>query len=255
MTKSNFLTSQTFVAIIGLLVFSVIQSQTVSEPDLSGIWQRVGRAGQGGEGPQYPTLVVGEEPPLTAWGRERLALAKPIHGPDPASPTESNAAELLCLPMGFPATYFRPRPFEIIQLPDRIFMLFEVDNFWRIIYMDGREFPEVPLHSWNGYSIGHYEDDALVIETRHIIGWESENLQRWLDRLGYPFSDELRIIERIRPINNGRLENAITIDDPIAYARPWTGTINYRHREFELAETICQELMLSELPHMRPGQE
>ena len=121
--------------------------------------------------------------------------------------------------------------------------------------MDGREFPEVPLHSWNGYSIGHYENDTLVIETRHIIGWESENLQRWLDRLGYPFSDQLRIIERIRPINDGRLENIITIDDPIAYEKPWTGMINYRHREFELAETICQELRLSELPHMRPGQE
>jgi hypothetical protein len=157
--------------------------------------------------------------------------------------------------MGIPATYYRPRPFEIIQLPDRVMMLFEVDHFWRIIYMDGREFPEVPLHSWNGYSIGHYEGDTLVIETRQFIGWQSEQNQRWLDRLGYPFSDELRLTERIRRVEDGTIENQVTIDDPIAYSEPWTGTLTFRTRDFELGEFICQELMLSELPEMRPGQE
>jgi hypothetical protein len=157
--------------------------------------------------------------------------------------------------MGIPASYFRPRPFEILQLPDRAVMLFEVGNFWRIIYMDGREFPEVPLHTWNGYSIGHYEGDTLVIETRHIIGWVSEGVQRWLDRLGHPFSDEVIVTERIRRIDDETLENRITVDDPIAYERPWTGVMTFRKRDFELAEFICQELMLSELPEMRPGQE
>ena len=157
--------------------------------------------------------------------------------------------------MGFPATYYRPRPFEIVQLPDRAVMLFEVDHFWRIIYMDGREFPEVPLHTWNGYSIGRYEDDTLVIETRHFIGWESENQQRWIDRIGHPFSDELRLTERIRRVDENTLENVVTVDDPIAYERPFTGTLNFQLRDFELAEFICNELMLSELPEMRPGQE
>ena len=236
---------------MGLQLGGVAAAQTGVVPDLSGVWQRVGR---GIGGPRYPTLV-GEAPPLTAWGQERLALAEPMHGASPASATESNAAELRCLPMGFPTTYFRPRPFEIIQLDDRVIMLFEIDNFWRIIYMDGRGFPEVPLHTWNGYAVGRYEDDTLVVETRQFIGWESENQQRWLDRLGYPFSDELRLVERFRRLNDDTLENEITIDDPIAYERPWNATLTYRTREFELAEFICQELMLSELPEMRPGQE
>jgi hypothetical protein len=133
-------------------------------------------------------------------------------------------------------------------------MVFEVNNFWRIIYMDGREFPELPLHSWNGYSIGHYEDDTLVIETRHLIGWESETQQRWIDRLGHPFSDELRLIERIRKTDEGTLENEVTIDDPIAYTEPFTGILHFRETGYELAEFICQELMLSDLPEMRPGQ-
>jgi hypothetical protein len=213
-------------------------------PDLSGVWQRSSR----GAG-----LIEGE-PPMTAWGRERFELAKPIHGPRTTSTTQSNAPELQCLPMGIPASYFRPRPFEIVQLPDRAVMLFEVDTFWRMIYMDGRSFPEVPLHTWNGYSIGHYEGDTLVIETRHIKGWESEEVQRWLDRLAHPFSDELTVIERIRRVDADTLENEITIEDPVAYTRPWTGKLQFRRREFELAEFVCGELMLSDLPEMRPGQ-
>lgn len=232
---------------LSALAWSVAGAQTTSGamPDFSGVWQR-SSSGQG---------LIAEEPPMTAWGRERFDLAKPIHGPRTVSATESNAAELTCLPMGIPASYFRPRPFEILQLPDRAVMLFEVGNFWRIIYMDGREFPEVPLHTWNGYAIGHYEGDTLVIETRHIIGWVSEGVQRWLDRLGHPFSDEVIVTERIRRIDDETLENRITVNDPIAYERPWTGVMTFRKRDFELAEFICQELMLSELPEMRPGQE
>ena len=122
-------------------------------PDLSGIWQRTG----GGAG------LIADEPPMTAWGREKYAAAKPIHGPRTVSPKESNAAELRCLPMGIPGMYFRPRTFEIVQLPTRALMLFEVDHMWREIHLDGRQFPDVPLHSWMGYSIGRYEGDALVI--------------------------------------------------------------------------------------------
>ena len=224
--------------------FAAAQSLPDGVPDLSGVWQKSSRG---------MALIEGT-PPLTAWGQERFDLAKPIHGPRTVSATESNAAELTCLPMGFPATYFRPRPFEIIQLPDRVVMLFEVDNFWRVIYMDGRDFPEVPLHTWNGYSIGHYEGDTLVIETRHMIGWTSESNQRWLDRLGYPFSDDVIVTERIRHIDADNLEDEITISDPVAYEEPWTGLMTFRRRNFEVAEFICQELMLSELPEMRPGQ-
>jgi hypothetical protein len=218
-----------------------------ARPDLSGVWQKSG----GGPG-LWP---VEQQPPLTPWGRERFDAAKPIHGPRTTEPTEANAPELQCLPMGIPGAYFRPRPFEIVQLQDRAIMLFEVDTMWRMIYMDGRDFPEIPLHTWNGYAIGHYEGDTLVIETRHIRGWESVGLQRWLDRLGYPFSDELHVTERIRRIDATTMQNEITIDDPIAYTQPWTAVMNYRLREFELAEFICAELMLSDLPAMRPGQK
>ena len=229
----------------GLPLMALAQSAYQDIPDLAGVWQR--------SFPGDSSLVA--EPPMTAWGQERFDLARPIHGPRTTSATEANSAELTCLPMGFPATYYRPRPFEIVQLPDRALMLFEVDHFWRVIHMDGRDFPEVPLHTWNGYSIGHYEGDTLVIETRHMLGWQAEHIQRWIDRLGHPFSDEVTVIERIRRVDHETLVSEVTIDDPIAYEEPFTGTLTFRLRDFELAEFICQELMLSHLPEMRPGQE
>lgn len=227
-----------------VFVAAATAAAQAARPDFSGIWQRAG----GG-----PGLIAGE-PPMTPWGLEKYAAAKPIHGPRTVSPAESNAAELRCLPMGIPGMYFRPRTFEFVQMQARTLMLFEVDHMWREIHMDGRGFPDVPLGTWLGYSVGRYDGDALVVETRQFRGWE-ENAQRWLDRLGHPFSDELKVTERFRRPSRDTLVNEIAIDDPVAYTRPWTATMNYRLRDnFEMGEFICNELMLSDLPDMRPGQ-
>lgn len=201
-------------------------------PNLSGVWEKSA----------YGSSLPSEEPPFTEWGRERFDLARPGRGPTATESTQTNAPEVLCEPMGIPATYFRPRPFEIIQLPDRVLMLLEVENFFRVIFTDGREFPDFPLPTWNGYAIGTYEDDTLVIETRNFRGWQSEDRQRWVDRMGHPFSEELTVIERLRRVDEETLENEITIIDPVAYEEPWSATLSFSRREgVELEEFICSE--------------
>ena len=81
-------TAKTILLLVGLSAITTVFGQT---PELSGVWQSLW-GGRGG--PRYPTLaspaLVNEEPPLTQWGQDRFALAKPIHGPNPASATESN---------------------------------------------------------------------------------------------------------------------------------------------------------------------
>ena len=121
-------------------------------------------------------------------------------------------------------------------------MLIEVDDFFRVIYTDGRDFPEFPLPSWYGYAVGHYDGDTLVVETRNFRGWKSESRQRWVDRMGHPFSDELRVVERFRRVDHNTLEDEITIVDPVAYERPWSSTMTFSLREgVELEEFICSE--------------
>lgn len=223
----------------GLLFFSAVSAQSAWQitrpddvPDLSGVWEKS----------SYGSSLPTEEPPFTDWGRERFGLALPGRGPTATQSTETNAPEVLCEPMGIPATYFRPRPFEIVQLPDRVLMLIEVENFFRIIYTDGREFPDFPLPTWNGYAVGHYEANTLVIETRNFRGWQSEDRQRWVDRMGHPFSDELTVVERFRRVDPETIENEITIIDPIAYEEPWSATLTFSRREgVELEEFICSE--------------
>ncbi len=231
------------VSLIVALACSSVAHAQAPRPDLSGIWQKTG----GGQG------LMDGEPPMTTWGLEKYALARPIHGPRTVPPQESTAAELRCLPMGIPGVYFRPRTFEFVQNPSRTIMLFEVDHLWRQIHMDGRGFPDAALDTWMGYSIGRYEGDTLVVETRYFKGWE-ENAQRWLDRLGHPFSDQLQVTERFRRVDATTLENQITITDPVAYTKPWNAKMMYRTRDFEMGEFICQELMLSDLPDMRPDK-
>ena len=109
-----------------------------------------------------------------------------------------------------------PYPMEIIQRDDRVVILYEQAHQVRRIFLDGREPAEG--HTLLGHSSGNYEEDTLVVETTLIR--EQPNPGPPLQVLQ---SDELRVIERYRTIDDGQtLEGMITIDDPKYYTEPWT---------------------------------
>ena len=87
---------------------------------------------------------------------------------------------------------------------------------YRQIFLDGRPFPEDPTPGWQGYSVGHWEGDTLVIETR---GFRDE---LWIDTDGSPMSDAAKMTERLHRVNFGTMELEITIDDPKVYTKPFT---------------------------------
>ena len=96
--------------------------------------------------------------------------------------------------------------------------------------------PGDPTPTFNGYSTGTWEDDALVVRT---IGFRDDT---WLDRNGSPMSDAARMIERFRRVNFGRLEIDVTIDDPKVYTRPWTVTLNQQIvLDTELLDYHCMD--------------
>src|SRR5690606_28819988 len=94
--------------------------------------------------------------------------------------------EGFCLPPGVaPRAMATPYPAEIVQQPERqrIIVIYEGGaHVWRMVYMDGREFPEGDAlnPTYQGYSIGRWEGDTLVIETRGY------NEKTWLDFAGHP---------------------------------------------------------------------
>jgi hypothetical protein len=103
--------------------------------------------------PGMNTVDASLRPPLTPWGKARFDAAKPLVGPR-AVPGEENAPIFRCDPDGPPKLLNLPNPFEIVQIPGRVFMFFELGHTWHTIWTDGRPLPKDPDPTWLGYSVG-----------------------------------------------------------------------------------------------------
>jgi hypothetical protein len=138
-----------------------------------------------------------------------------------------------CLPGIGPEVNFET--YKILQTPGVIGFFGETGDF-RQVLTDGRPLPSDPQPTWQGYSVGHWDGDTLVVESAGF------NDQTWLDFEGHPHSLELHVTERYRRKDFGHLELKMTFDDPKAYARPWTISINAELTpDTELLEYVCNE--------------
>ena len=195
-------------------------------PVIAGVWQVT----------HYETgirTVDGELPPLTAAGMAAY---------------ERNQAErkelrprndmTRCVPSGTPRVMWAPLPVMILQTPRKITFVHEYQHQLRHIYLDeplpAREDIEL---SFMGESVGHWEDQTLVVETFAL------HADTVLDREGLPKTPEMSIVERLRLIDDGqRLEDLMTLTDPAMYERPWTARIVYERRpDSQLQEYNCLE--------------
>ena len=177
--------------------------------DLTGIWD-AGGAGIGARG-AMPA-------PLTAWGE---ALGKTHHSGDGArmvSVAEINdPLSTMGDPEGFPRNLlFELRPFQIVQTPNQVLILYMFEKRWRVVWTDGRQLPKDPDPRWYGYSVGKWEDDSTFVV--QSVGTDERT---WLDNAGNPHSSEMRVEERYHRVNQNTLELTVTIDDPKAYTKPW----------------------------------
>lgn len=157
---------------------------------------------------------------FTPAGRELFDANRPGYGP--RRQMERNDPLGRCEPMGLPRqlnTEIIPphSTFEIVQTSGRILQIFEYRHDWREIWMDGRELPalEDAYPKWNGYSVGRWEGDTLVVDS---IGFDEST---WLDKFGYPHSEEMRLEERYRLVDAETLELTMTVFDPVVYAEPF----------------------------------
>jgi hypothetical protein len=209
-------------------------SSSSQAQDLSGVWMR--------DAPPATALqywiyeLNQEEPPMTPWGLAKFKEAKSSFGAHQYPIEETNDPVLRkCDPPGVPRVYMHPFPFQFIQTPGEIVMLFEVDSLRREIYTDGkpRDPGLVPL--WMGSSIGTWEGDTLVVDTINF------NDKTWIDRVGHPHSDQLHVIERFRRPDHDHLIDDITVDDPKAYTKPWSAHLEFKLRPWKLTEQFCED--------------
>ena len=213
------------------------------KPDFSGVWLA------GNPLPCPPLLRDGndcqEKTPLSAWAYHIDADLKGglPYQPWAAAAVKQRSADnskddphVKCLPSNPPRMYTLPHYLRLMQTPGLLVMLNEYNTAYRLIYMDGRPMPVDPQPSWNGYSTGRWDGDALVIRT---IGLRDD---LWLDMAGNPMTSAATLTERIRRPNYGTLEIDFTVDDPKAYTKPWT--VHLRQTivvDSDLIDEICLE--------------
>jgi hypothetical protein len=143
--------------------------------------------------------------------------------------------EGLCLPMGTPRK--DPYPWKIVQTPQLFLILYEGNvHSYRQVFLDGRPHDPNVIETWWGDSIGHWDGDALVVDTVGL------NDKAWLDLVGHPRTEKTHIVERFTRPELGRVNIEITIDDPGAYSKPWKVLESAQLAPgWELAEYICNE--------------
>jgi hypothetical protein len=121
---------------------------------------------------------------------------------------------LRCMPLGLPRVFGSPYAMEIVDAGSHYLLVYEQNNTPRWIWTDGRELPPgLPPNSM-GFSVGHWEDDVLVIETTNLTAGT-------LDGSLLPMSGEgTRIVERWA-FSEDRLtvDRTMTIHDPF-YTEP-----------------------------------
>jgi hypothetical protein len=192
------------------------------KPDFSGIWQLEPRpCGPEGCG-DYPAAPEFQNfganmaggLPYQSWAAELVKERSAHFGKD--DPVG------FCKPGGAVRILTFPPYRKFVQLPGLFIILSERDVTYRQIFTDGRSLPDDPTPNFNGYSVGSWEGDALVVRT---IGFRDGT---WLDRAGSPITEAARLTERFRRVNYGLVEIDVTIDDPKAYTRPWTVTLKQR---------------------------
>jgi len=146
-----------------------------------------------------------------------------------------------CLPTGGPRLFRTPPGFQFVEQRElgRILVLAGGgDRNWRVIYTDGRPQgqPDEVVRSYYGNSVGHWEGDRLVVDS---IGF---NERFWFTSGGLPHTEALHLVERFSRPDLNTLKYEVTVDDPRAYTRPWTGgwTVQWVPDE-EIQESFCEE--------------
>jgi hypothetical protein len=146
-----------------------------------------------------------------------------------------------CLPPGGPRQFQAPHGLQILEQPDRqrIFVLSGGGNRnWRLIYLDSRELPtsDDASPTYFGYSSAKWDKDTLVVSVNGF------NERFWFTNGGLPHTESLKLTERISRPDFNTLKYEVTVDDPGAYTRPWSGgwTLQWVANE-DMEQYFCQD--------------
>jgi hypothetical protein len=174
---------------------AVSTASSDSHPDFTGVYNFAG--------------VRGITPPTLKPGAEKFKISRGGAGDVRGNTTLGTD----CVPLGIPQTFVTPYPFQIVQTPKYVLMIFEYPNTFRFIWTDGRPHPADPDPTWMGDAIGHWDGDTLVVDS---VGFNDKT-----EVSGYMHTEAYHVVERYGRVEAG-LQYDVTVDDPNVFASPWT---------------------------------
>jgi len=173
----------------------------------------------------------GRLPAMTPRAQQKqLAAAAQREGPT-AGPEDRSLSER-CITFGSPrlgAGY--NSYFQIFQSAKQVAILMETIHDVRLIPLDGRPHLPANVQTWLGDSRGHWEGDTLVVDTTNYKPGVFMNVS----------TDKLHVVERFTRTGAETVKWEITVDDPGAWAKPWSAMIPLRHSKDNIYEYACQE--------------
>ena len=195
--------------------------------DLTGTW-----AGESSGAGVERLVPPDRQPSFTPLGKQLFDRNK-AEGANVLVADSNDPHVKYCDPFGFPRNMNdQIRSMTITTLPNRTFVMLRFMNIWREIWMDGRALPtsfggrgkDVHDPTYNGYSVGRWQDDyTFVVETTGI------NSETWATESGLPHSVDARVTERFVRKSKNDLVLTMTMDDPKLYTKPVSlGTIYFR---------------------------
>jgi hypothetical protein len=214
-------------------------------PDLKGQWVRVG----------IPNWTASGPAPLTA-EEQKIFQANRA---DLAAGGTGDVPSTFCIPQGLPMMMNIYDPMELVVTPEITYLLIShVNDSYRRIYTDGRDFPADPELNYAGYSIGRWVDtkgtghyDELLVETRAFKG------PRAYDASGLSLSNDNQSIIKERfyldPNNPNLINDEITVFDH-GLTRPWT-IVKKASRQPGAAPKWHTEVCADDNPWVRIGNE
>jgi hypothetical protein len=127
--------------------------------------------------------------------------------------------------------------YRFVQTPTTTVIISETIHDARIVRMNGTHSPAA-LTSWLGDSVGWWEHDTLVIETKYFSSSSSVRLTR---RHVFLVSPQTTVIERFTRVSDGELNYVFTVVDPTYYSRSWTGETHLLRSNHKMFEYACHE--------------
>lgn len=176
----------------------------------------------------------GRVPALTEDARRRAEARQAAAKPVPEGPEDLNSGTR-CIHFGSAGPPMMPSAYnnhyQLVQTEDYVLIVNEMVHETRVIPLDGRPALADGIRQWLGSSRGHWDGDALVVETTNRN-----------DEVTFRGSSpSMRVIERFERVADDVLLYEFTIDDPATFERPWTAQIPSVRVNDLMYEYACHE--------------